>query len=456
MGIEKKHIVYTTADIQKYLTGGMDAAEMYAIEKAALDDPFLSEAIEGYEAMEQKDWSKELIGLKEKLTPAENTPVVPLYKTSFIKWWRAAAAILIIASGIAITYLFTTKKSADSISIAKLVTTDPATAKLDSAVAVNNNPVSSTTNNFAKAEENNKPDIVTNETKRNILLADVNTKKEKAEKEFIYTASKRPAGDETKAIAANDNKGRNNAAATINRIADTNIQSNETYADKGLVNVQPQNQLPVMPDYNVQNNAVSNSFTAQVVTADNKPVAFANVTLPSNKKPVYTDANGFFKVTAADTFLNVVVTSVGYAAKKFTLQNTVAQNKIVLQQDNADLNEVVMAKRKTADKKELKKTTENADQEEDEDGAEPSGGWAEYNNYLNNNLVFPNEAKQKNIHGEVEVFIKLKSNGDISKVKVDKTLCSECDAEAIRLVKEGPKWEVKKNKAANAKVKVKF
>ena len=80
----------------------------------------------------------------------------------------------------------------------------------------------------------------------------------------------------------------------------------------------------------------------------------------------------------------------------------------------------------------------------------------EYNNYLNNNLILPNEAKQKNIHGEVEVFIHLKGNGDISKVKVDKPLCNECDAEAVRLVKEGPKWEVKKNKAARAKVKVKF
>ena len=31
-----------------------------------------------------------------------------------------------------------------------------------------------------------------------------------------------------------------------------------------------------------------------------------------------------------------------------------------------------------------------------------------------------------------------------------------CDAEAVRLVKEGPKWEVKKNKASKAKVKIKF
>ncbi|MBL0357031.1 MAG: TonB family protein [Chitinophagaceae bacterium] len=68
----------------------------------------------------------------------------------------------------------------------------------------------------------------------------------------------------------------------------------------------------------------------------------------------------------------------------------------------------------------------------------------------------PNEAKAKNIHGEVEVFVQLKSNGEVSQVKVAKPLCTECDAEAIRLVKEGPKFELKNNKTKKVKVKVKF
>ena len=36
-------------DIEKYLKGEMTAAEMHALEKAALDDPFLAEALEGLE-----------------------------------------------------------------------------------------------------------------------------------------------------------------------------------------------------------------------------------------------------------------------------------------------------------------------------------------------------------------------------------------------------------------------
>ena len=38
---------YSTADIQKYLEGKLSAVEMHVMEKAALDDPFLADAIEG-------------------------------------------------------------------------------------------------------------------------------------------------------------------------------------------------------------------------------------------------------------------------------------------------------------------------------------------------------------------------------------------------------------------------
>ncbi|HEX4374426.1 MAG TPA: hypothetical protein VHZ50_14085, partial [Puia sp.] len=47
---ENKNIKhYSAADIQNYVAGKLSAAEMHAIEKAALDDPFLADAIEGME-----------------------------------------------------------------------------------------------------------------------------------------------------------------------------------------------------------------------------------------------------------------------------------------------------------------------------------------------------------------------------------------------------------------------
>ena len=63
---------------------------------------------------------------------------------------------------------------------------------------------------------------------------------------------------------------------------------------------------------------------------------------------------------------------------------------------------------------------------------------------------------QQKIHGDVEVSFEVLNSGLITNVKVDKSLCNDCDEEVLRLIKEGPKWKVTKGRKARAKVKVKF
>jgi TonB family protein len=62
----------------------------------------------------------------------------------------------------------------------------------------------------------------------------------------------------------------------------------------------------------------------------------------------------------------------------------------------------------------------------------------------------------RNIHGEVEVSFDVLSNGAVSNVNIAKSLCSDCDKEALRLIKEGPQWKVKNGKKDKGKVKIKF
>ena len=45
---EKNIINYTAADIEKYWKGKLIPGEMNTMEKAAMDDPFLADALEGY------------------------------------------------------------------------------------------------------------------------------------------------------------------------------------------------------------------------------------------------------------------------------------------------------------------------------------------------------------------------------------------------------------------------
>ena len=55
---------YSAADMEKYWKGQLTPAEMYAMEKAAMDDPFLADAMEGYKNISSTD---DISLLKQKL-----------------------------------------------------------------------------------------------------------------------------------------------------------------------------------------------------------------------------------------------------------------------------------------------------------------------------------------------------------------------------------------------------
>lgn len=472
MSEEKKHIVYSAVDIKRYLSGAMSPAEMHAIEMAALDDPFLAEAMEGYEMLEEKDYSNELLLLKKEFSnPLQKTesPVILVRKAAVYKWWRAAAAIFIIGISAATAYLFTTgKQDTEKEHTAKLldaVTVDsaPAIARVDSAAVIpdrNNNVASvSSSGTYELSADQNSSGTISTLIKDSLQFASAD-RRSRADSDFVYIPSTPVYAytPTTKDDAANyyrteeDKKTKElSETVTAGNAASSTLNATE-------INIDNLKQESLKYKNNQAGNGLTNNFYAQVVTPDNKPVSFANVKVAQNKKPVSTDANGVFQWKSNDTSVKVTVSSAGYAPQKFTLQNSVPQNTIVLQPQEVATEKVVAAanvKRLAKARQAVRDSTEEDDEEEDE-YAEPTGGWVEYNNYLNNNLVMPGEAITKNIHGEVEVFVKLKSNGEIRQAKVAKTLCAQCDAEALRLVKEGPKFELKNNKVKKVKVTVKF
>jgi len=85
---------FTANDIERYHSGKMTAQERHAIEKAALDDPFLADALEGYtfSPTPTDDLAKIQSRLDEKLNRKK---VIPLFQK--YRWVSAAAIVLVIA-----------------------------------------------------------------------------------------------------------------------------------------------------------------------------------------------------------------------------------------------------------------------------------------------------------------------------------------------------------------------
>jgi len=68
------------------------------------------------------------------------------------------------------------------------------------------------------------------------------------------------------------------------------------------------------------------------------------------------------------------------------------------------------------------------------------GGEKELSNYISKELVYPISAKQRGIQGNVYVRFVVTKTGTLDRIEVVRPLTPDCDAEAIRFVKNFPTW----------------
>lgn len=101
--------------------------------------------------------------------------------------------------------------------------------------------------------------------------------------------------------------------------------------------------------------------------------------------------------------------------------------------------------KKTVNRDSLKvaKTTEKQQKEviENETPASFPGGVNALLTYLMTNLKYPAASKQANVQGRVVCEFIVNADGSISDIRVVKSVNPQLDAEAVRVIKEMPKWE---------------
>ena len=71
---------------------------------------------------------------------------------------------------------------------------------------------------------------------------------------------------------------------------------------------------------------------------------------------------------------------------------------------------------------------------------QPTNGGDTYQQYLKDSLRYPETALEAKIKGFVMLQFIVGSTGEISQIKVIKSLGYGCDEEAIRLLRDGPEW----------------
>ena len=449
--------IFTAADIEKYHKGMLTPAEMHFLEKAALDDPFLADALEGY-AVAGVNTNIDLAELKKRLS--EKTVGVKIIsinhgnRTKFA-WIKVAAAIVIIAGAVLVAnqFLFT-KKSNDRIAQAETAKKDE--IKIIDSSASSVVPVSADTN--AKGTPPASTGVQSNKkTAADNVIKETNGTGAAAKKEVTVIVTNQPpvvkelAVNETskqeiktaesakkyqKQVAAQAEKDKDVAAGQA-VMSEDKLKKNRSVSSGRKADEQSRN-------------FISNTFRGLITDADNIGVPFANVTNPQDNVGTYSDARGYFNLTYPDTVLNVQVRSIGFENNNVQLRNNIPTNKVVLQDDRS-LSEIVINSQKP--NAAARSRESNIKMVE----SEPTDGWNNYDSYLANNLKAPEDFKNKQVNKtEVAVSFEVNKMGDPTNFKIEKSLCSTCDKEAIRLIKEGPKWKRPASKKARTKIIINF
>jgi TonB family protein len=68
------------------------------------------------------------------------------------------------------------------------------------------------------------------------------------------------------------------------------------------------------------------------------------------------------------------------------------------------------------------------------------GGMEKFYSYIQKNVRYPKNAQERNIQGKVFLSFVIETDGTLTEIKVERKVSEDIDEEALRLIKESPKW----------------
>ncbi|SEW06784.1 energy transducer TonB [Chitinophaga arvensicola] len=412
--------------IRQYLAGELDDKAMHDLERQALNDPFLADAIEGYAVRtpDQTVHQQELASRLSDRIATRPARIRPMYYR-----WAAAAAILLLMFS-AGWFLWEQQQKTPIAGVQKTPEAAPV---------------------FSEHGDTATPQTKNNQFAETAPVADTEQEQDAAKKarKINSFALSGEAADKTPA----DNR----RARTDNALSDdkepsaekTVLQNKALAADKTTSdektaqdNLSPAIPIPARPPLREESPVVVSS-----------PTPAANNASP---KLVIRGKNSF-SLNPPDSQHSALseVVIVGYGAKKrkdvtgavTTVRDKAFSNKPVTQLDSLLQGRVAGVAVETS--------SGNANVSEDMAYREPApvNGFTAFENYLKTKTINPDNK----YNGTVRVSFVVMPDGSLEDFRILRHLNDACDAEAIRVIQHGPAWSpASDRKPTRVKVRVKF
>jgi len=437
MAENKKHRI-DEETYRRYLSGNMTPAERHAFEKAMLDDLFAHEALEGMESMEPEHLAEDLKALKTQLAQRTQKKEQPLF-------WRIAATLLLLGIFSFVIYYFidtnaptelaqekpALSEKADTTANIKTKTDSVLTKTPDEIIAYQQplHEEIATRSSTGPELEKIQQDIVSEKSKEQDIALDYSTESE---------ADARQAENETTEEKVAEIPAAAASAPAV--IAEMKKAEASPAQKRKAITAEPSNVAGAVAPY-------SHVIRGKVISADDdSPVPGVNVIVKGTSTATVTDVDGYYELTIppGDTSM-LVFSSVGYNTQEVDLNNY-NELDIVLNTDAITLSEVVVVGYATQAKQDLTgaiSTISSKDLKTPIDfiPPKPMSGQAKFNDYIKENLRYPASGLASGLKGSVRIQFTITATGSMTNIQVIRSLGEDFDNEALRLIKDGPKWE---------------
>ncbi len=421
-------------DILKYKKGELTAAQMHALEKKALADPFLSEALEGIEKLSVDELAQALAAIHEKIdNRKENILFTPL---------RIAAGIVLLVGSVLLIYQFVPKPE-----ILALKTEKPKPE--------NKSKVSKEKNEErGKDVTNNKAEREKLKAKKNHELGHLQTSASKNPTSNIQKPDEKPAEVlPPKGLASADTPNQPSSKISADEKQKESVKEEERVEEvKSVARNKKKESLAASQVQRAASQAkikITKSISGQVVSAeDGLPLPGVNVTVRGASISTVTDLQGNYSIPAKEGKTSLLFSLIGLQSREVDAAGRDKIN-VQLKDDDTQLSEVVVMGFSNADHENVEPIIKLT---------EPLGGEKAYIQYLESNLKFPEAALKNKIKGKAGIQFKVNADGSLSDFQIIKKLGDGCEEEIIRLIKGGPKWtpSEKNGKSVESTVRVRL
>lgn len=405
-------------DFERYYKGSMPASERHALEKAALDDPFLQDALDGYAFA--ADPLPTLENLRQQLqhTNKPEAKLVWFRQKNFQRLIRVAAILLITVS---LTFVLFNNNE-ENPTLANNTTQNKIAATDTAATTVATNLTITATDGEGNQVETKLPLFNQPSTQQPLVIA---------------------SNDETKSSGYNTNGNMEDSSLNDLMLVNRKAEAKE----KGIPQLSSNDRAAAPTAIRIP----ATIIRGQVINQEGIPVANARINDPINNQVIATDNNGNFELNNSRNTNNVSVNvnAAGYLAINSNLNNN-ASNRIILQTESQakDDSEIVAA---ALPKKKFMANTADSIIKEDLPGyftmnrvtlisASPLAGWDAYNDFIETNLKTAANIGSK-AKGNVVLSFSLNEMGNAINIIVKKSLDASCDAEAIRFIQNSPPFK---------------